>query len=99
MVLYCPTRKLYLTVQCIIILKISERKDLKYISTKYENSNNSTYVKYLFTLKHCVEGSKYHVVYHRHTIFSCQFERQRLMLSKKKRLTIHLQMPTTVYFC
>ena len=98
MVLYCPTRKLYLTVQCIIILKISERKDLKYISTKYENSNNGTYVKYLFTLKHCVEGSKYHDVYHRHTIFSCQFERQRLMLSKK-RLTIHLQMPTTVYFC
>lgn len=63
--------------------KISERKDLKYISTKNENSNNGTYVKCLFTSKHCVKESKYHDVYHRHTIFSCQSERHRLMLPKR----------------
>lgn len=34
MVSYCPARKLYLIIQCIINLKISERKDLKYNSTK-----------------------------------------------------------------
>lgn len=56
-----------------------------YLYQKYESSNNGTYVKCLFTSKHCVEESKYHDVYHRHTIFSCQFERHRLMLPKRKK--------------
>lgn len=56
-----------------------------YLYQKYENSNNGTYVKCLFTSKHCVEESKYHDVYHRHTIFSCLFERHRLMLPKKEK--------------